>query len=176
MNTFVRIIKLSEFSYSKVNYYSIVFDGKEYIDENTEFYDFLERMENETDYENDLSNLLYWIEMIGTTYGAQTKYFRHEGINSDTSALPPSASLQRVNEIEVNDLRVYCLRANDNVVFLFNGGIKTTTEAKACPNVGHYIKTANRVTKSINRLFGSEIKWNNNYTDILFNPELEFEI
>lgn len=176
MNTFVKIIKLSEFSYSKVKYYSVILYEKECIDENTEFYNFLERMENEEKYENDLINLLLWLELIGTDYGAQQKFFRPEGINSDTSALPPPAYLQRVHEIEVNNLRLYCLRANENVVFLFNGGIKTTSKAQDCPNVGHYIKMANIITKKINSLFNSDIKWNSDSTDISFDPKQEFEL
>lgn len=176
MNIFAQIIKLSEFSYDKVKYYSIVLNGNELVDENTEFYDFLERMENEIEYEDDLNNLLVWIELIGNKYGAKEKFFRHEGIDSDTSALPPSARIQRINEIEVNNLRLYCLRVNENVVFLFNGGVKTTFEARDCPNVGKYIKTANRVTKRINELFVQEIKWKNDYTDIEFDSELEFKI
>ncbi|MDD2425307.1 MAG: hypothetical protein PHP30_06050 [Bacteroidales bacterium] len=176
MNTFVKIVKLSEFSSGKVKFYSIVLEGKEPVEENTEFYDFLERMENEVEHENDLSNLVVWIELIGEKYGAQEKFFRHEGIDSDTSALPPPTGFQKLHEIVVNDLRIYCLRANDNVVFLFNGGIKTTFEARDCPNVGYYIKTANRFTKNINGLFGTEIKWNSDCTDIEFDSEQEFEI
>lgn len=176
MNTFVKIIKLSEFSYCKVKFYSIILDGEEQVEENSEFYNFLERMEKEVAYENDLSNLLVWIETIGTLYGALEKLFRHEGIDSDTSALPPPANFQKAHEIEVNDLRLYCLRASESVVFLFNGGIKTAFEAKDCPNVGNYIKTANRITKKINSLFGTEIRWNQDYTDIEFDSEQEFEI
>lgn len=176
MNIFAKIIKLSEFTYCKVKFYSIILDREEQAEESSEFYNFLERMENVIEYEDDLSNLLVWIEMIGTLYGAQEKFFRHEGIDSDTSALPPHNLFQKIDEIEVKDLRLYCLRANESVVFLFNGGIKTTFEAKDCPNVGTYIKTANRITKKINSLFGTEIKWNKDCTDIEFDSEHEFEI
>lgn len=176
MNIFAKIIKLSEFTYEKVNFYSIVLEDKEYCEENSEFYNFLEKVSENLQYEMDLSNLLVWIEEIGTNFGAKRKYFRHEGIDSDTAALPPQAKLQKHSEIIVNELRLYCLPANEHVVFLYNGGIKTTFEARECPNVGKYIKQANNITKNINELFGSEIQWNNNFTDIIYDKNLEFEI
>jgi len=76
----------------------------------------------------------------------------------------------------VRELRLYCLAANEHVVFLFNGGIKTEFEAKDCPNVGKYIKQANRIVKSIDAHFNHEIIWNDSYTDIIFNSDLEFKI
>jgi len=62
------------------------------------------------------------------------------------------------------------LRANDHVVFLFNGGYKTKgiDDAKICPNVGPYIKQANLIVKQINMMFQERIiEWNEDYTDII---------
>lgn len=176
MNTFVKLIKLSEFSYEKVRYYSVVINDKEYKEENSEFYCFLSNMELESESETDLVNLITWIEEIGEKYGAKEKFFRKEGIYSDTSALPPDAGEQRVCKILVNNLRLYCLRANEHVVILFNGGIKTTIKANDCPNVKNHFLTANRITKKINESFKTEITWNSDYTDICFNESFEFEI
>jgi hypothetical protein len=93
------------------------------------------------------------------------------------SALPPPASTMRVHKISGSLLRLYCLRVNDCVVFLFNGGVKTQSNAKDCPNVGPYIRQANRITQKINQLFSDkEISWNNGRTDIIYLPGLEIQI
>ena len=183
MNSFV-IEKLTEFTFKKVKYYSI-----RYVEKNSdediendvnEFFDFLNRMEDIPEIENDLKYLLIWIEdIIGDTFGAQPKYFRNEAIISDTSALPPPRGQMKFNKIVVEDLRLYCFVANENVVFLFNGSIKSKNVIKAqdCPNVAPYIKKANTLTKVINSLFQSgEIKWNSNQTDILFDNTQEFNL
>lgn len=125
----------------------------------------------------DLERLFAWIEIIGETIGAKKEYFRNEAITAEVSALPPPGSLMRVNRILVNSLRLYCFRVNDSVVFLFNGGVKTQINAKNCPNVGPYIRQANRITQKVHQLFSNrEICWNNNITDIVYTAGLEIEI
>ena len=111
MNIFAKLIKLEEFTYNKVNFYSIIEEGKTY-DEN-EFFDFLTRMEKIKEKENDLSNLLSWIDLIGDKYGAIKRLFRPEGIYADTSALPPPKYLMVADELIVEDLRLYCFVANE---------------------------------------------------------------
>jgi len=70
VNNFAVIEKLEDFSFEKVQYYSIRFEEKDF----NEFFDFLNRMENVPEIEMDLNNLLLWIEEIGENYGA----IRHE--------------------------------------------------------------------------------------------------
>jgi hypothetical protein len=174
VNTFVKIIKLHDFTYPRVKYYSIRFEDQ---DEN-EFYDFLNRMEYLPEIEDDLSNLLVWIEDIGNEYGAKNRFFRNEQSNSEAKALPPPFKVMKTYDIVVNDLRLYCMVANECVVFLFNGGIKTPVhDAKDCPNVGPYFKQANRIVKKFDQLFQDKsIKWNADQTDIEFDSELEIEL
>ena len=174
MNIFAKVIKLEDFTYSKVSFYSIVFEGK--TTEENEFYDFLTRMESIEEIENDLSNLLSWIDEIGENYGAKKKYFRPEGIHADTSALPPPRFQMLSDELIVENLRLYCFVANEHIVFLFNGGIKTELKAQDCPNVGMYIKQANDLTRAIEHLFNKEIFWNEDFTDLKFKADLEIEI
>jgi len=141
------------------------------------FYDFLNRMENSPELDEDISNLLVWIEEIGENIGALEKFFRNESITADVRALPPPMKVMKTREVIVNDIRLYCLVLNKNVVFLLNGGIKTTTNAKDCPNVGPYIKQANIIAQKIDDLvINNEIKWNNDRTDIIFDENLEIEI
>lgn len=173
MNIFAHLIRLDEFQFRKVKYYSVQIEGNE-VDE---FYDFLNRMEDIESVEEDLSNLLVWIEEIGEHIGALQKFFRNESETADVRALPPPRGQMRVREIEVNEIRLYCMVLNKHVVILFNGGIKTTDKAQHCPNVGPYFKQANKLTKEIDRLLkNGEINWNITYSDILFDNDLELEL
>lgn len=173
MNIFVHIERILQFQFKKVKYYSVHFENNEV----NEFYDFLNRMEDDETLSNDLSNLLVWIEEIGEKYGAQKHFFRDESWIADVQALPPSRKQMLLKEIEVNDLRLYCLVLNEHVVFLFNGGIKTTNKAQNCPNVGAYFKQANHLALKIDQLItGGDIQWNEYFTDIQFNENLEIEL
>jgi hypothetical protein len=128
--------------------------------------------------DDDLSNLLVWIEEIGENFGANKKrFFRNESIFADVQALPPSRKQMEAAHIVVDNLRLYCVVVNEHVVFLFNGGIKTANNAKECPNVGPYIKQANELVRKIDELIiKKEISWNHNQTDIDFDENQEIEL
>jgi len=174
VNTFATIVRLSDFQYEKVRYYSIRFEENEV----NEFYDFLNRMEDLDEVTEDLSNLLVWIEQIGEKYGAiKNRFFRNESITADVQALPPGRKQMVAFELPVESLRLYCLVLNEHVVFLFNGGVKSTQNAKECPNVGHYIKQANLIVRKIDEHFRlGNITWNYDQTDIQIVKSLEIEI
>ena len=174
MNIFANIVRLTDFQFKKVRYFSICFKGNDV----NEFFDFMNRMEDIDEVAEDLSNLLVWIEEIGENFGAiKDRFFRNESITADVQALPPSKKKMEVYEIPVEDLRLYCMVLNENVVFLFNGGIKTTDNAKECPNVGPYIKQANQIVRKIDEcLRNKDISWNDDHTDIEFDENLEFEL
>jgi hypothetical protein len=174
VNIFAKIERLQDFQYRKVKYFSIRFEDNNV----NEFFDFLNRMEDIDGVAEDLSNLLVWIEEIGENYGAiKKRFFRNESITADVQALPPPRKQMALFEIPVDDLRLYCMVANEHVVFLFNGGIKTTYDAKDCPNVGFYIKQANKIISKIDTLFtNKEISWNEYQTDIKFDENLEIEL
>jgi hypothetical protein len=82
-----------------------------------------------------------------------------------------------ISEIPVENLRLYCLVLNQHVVILLNGGIKTRRNALDCPNVGPYLKRANRLAVKIDELLKHhEITWNPNFTDIQFDENMEIEL
>ena len=175
MNNIAVIESLDQFRFEKVAYYSIRFlDNENNV---TEFIDFLNRMEDIPEIETDLGNLVLWIEEIGQTYGAREHFFRHESKGGEASALPPPRKTMGHHEIPVEEhLRLYCLVANEHVVFLFNGGIKTTKHPEDCPNVGIYFKQANLLSRKIDGLFhDGSIGWNEDYTDIHFDSYLTLE-
>jgi len=174
VNIFAQIERLTGFQFKKVRYYSVRIEGNDV----NEFFDFLNRMEDIEEVADDLSNLLVWIEEIGENYGAiKKRFFRNESITADVHALPPPKKEMAAREIIVNDLRLYCMVLNEQAVFLFNGGVKTTENAKDCPNVGPYIRQANRIAAKIDKLMMSnEIRWNEDRTDIEFDENLEIEL
>lgn len=171
MNIFATIKVIDTFTFKKVKYYSVQFEEKEV----NEFLDFLNRMENIEEIKEDLNFLFIWLEEIGDNYGALPKFFRHEG---SAEALPPPAHQMKLTELEIKEqLRLYCLRANEHIVFLFNGGVKTENKAQDCPNVSVYFRQANQLAKAINQLFKDRcITWNHDQTDIVFDTDLKIEL
>ena len=173
MNIFVKIKRLNDFQFRKVKYFSVQFEGEEVND----FYDFLNRMEDIDEISDDLTNLMVWIEEIGDNYGAQQRFFRNESNTADVRALPPPHNQMKVKKIKVKDLRLYCMVLNEHVVFLFNGGIKTTDKAQKCPNVSPYFRRANQLGSKIDQLIkGGELSLNANHTDIIYDENLEIEL
>ena len=164
MNIFVYIKPIAQ--YDKVVYYSVCIDGEE----NSLFEEFIKEHTNKNN--DKLDHILNWLRQIGNNYGAKTDYFRPEGETADTSALPPQGINRKPQYTEygkkkANSLILYCLRANESVVFLFNGDIKTKNKAQDCPNVKPHFKLANRLTKAIDKAFHEkEIVWNDDCTQI----------
>jgi len=173
VNTFGKLILLKNFSFEKVKYYSFEFLEKG----EPEFIDFLHRMEKESEYQEDMDNLMVWLEEIGKYYGAKQKFFRPEGYISDTTALPPPGRIMVSHNIPVRNIRLYCMRLSEHIVILFNGGIKTTEKAQDCRNVSGYFKQANRLVKKIDQLIREhEIQLNQNQTELSFQDNLIIEI
>ena len=114
---------------------------------------------------NKLYHIQKWLQVIGKKYGAQNRFFRNEAYTADTSALPPVGKDREPYYIEdgkkkKNNLRLYCLRANEHVVFLFGGDIKTAEKAQDCPNVKSHFLLANQLTKAIDKAFkDKDIVW-----------------
>ncbi len=170
MNTFAHIKNIG--SYDKVSYYSVVLENETL----TLFEKFIAKHEQTN--KDKLYHIVKWIEVIGTKYGAQAYLFRPEGETADTSALPPKANKEpsyiENGKKKNNPLRLYCLRANEHVVFLFNGDLKTAQKAQDCPNVKKHFKLANQITKALDAAFKQkDINWNETHTNIEFQSNLK---
>ena len=157
MNNFANIKPL--FKYDRVAYYSVAINGSE-----TSLYEeFVSKHENAN--KKKLYHILKWIQLIGKKYGAQWTFFRNEAQYADTAALPPKGIDREPCYVEkgkkkANTLRLYCLRASEQVVFLFSGDIKTTKIAQDCPNVKPHFTLANKLTKAIDDAFkDQDIRW-----------------
>lgn len=174
MNTFATITPIG--NYKQVRYYSIKIDGEE----QSQFEKFVN---NHTKKNNEkLQHILDWIKLIGDKYGAKEGFFRNEAYGSEASALPPKDIQKKPQYIEsgcvvVNDLRLYTFRLNESVVFLYNGNIKTESTSQLCPQVKPHFMLANKATSEIDKLIKErEINWNDSFTDIEFDKNLEIPL
>lgn len=177
MNNFAKIVLVQRFK--KVSYYSLILND----DETSMFKQFMNKHTAEN--KNKLQHIIKWIGEIGEKYGAKEFYFRNEAETADASALPPIGVDREPTYVEYNEttsedenisnnLRLYCLRANENVVFLFNGDIKTKDKAQDCDNVRKHFRLANKLAEVIDKaIIEKDIKWNHNGTDIVFDSDLE---
>lgn len=165
MNTFAKIVHIEGFTGNQVNYYTVQFDNRE----RNEFEDFIVRHITNVEFEEQLNLLNETLERF-SSQGARRHYFRHEGA---FYALPPPA---RYLEFDLGDeqLRLYCLFISKNIVFLFNGGIKTKQKAQDCENVSGYFAEAGKLTVKIDAMINDrEIEFDTQRTKILNHKNLE---
>lgn len=175
VNKFAALELLEELSGDIVTYYSICyvseFDEDETEDKISLFEDFLIRHEDNSEIEDEFNDLITWLDNIAYEYGANKDYFRPE---KAAEALPPPAVFLDI-QYKYN-LRLYCMRINDNIVILFNGGVKSADVATAqeCPVVKPYFEEANRLAIKIEELLiNRTIKFSANQTQLIFDQDLE---
>lgn len=176
MNTFVRIELVERYDF--VNYYSVALED---ADENL-FQKFVAKhaAENTT----KLNHIMAWLDKIGNEAGAERSLFRPESSTAETYALPPHGKGLEPVYIEYDDetgeeltspnpLRLYCFRANEHVVILFSGDVKTANTAQDCPNVRNHFQQANALSKCLDEHFRDKIVWKGDYTDIVFEEDIK---
>ncbi len=138
MNNFVTIKAFKHFE--KVFFYAFQVEGEAESEPDK----FFSRFENELEFEEDLNNLVAWIEEIGDKRGAKEYLFRFE---ESAQAIPPRAKF--LVELPIRDLRLYCVRLSDEIVILANGGIKTSQKVSDSPDLAEKFRFANKVAKQI---------------------------
>lgn len=148
VNIFATIIAAQ--SFKKVTYYTVKFDGEEY----SEFEKFIIRHKGKEEIHNEYNDLMSLIKRLGNEIGARERYFTRNERKAE--ALPPEWNKLKNYERKLHvkyhhNLRLYCLRISDEVVFLFNGGIKTpgNITAEECAVVRQYFRMANKLTACI---------------------------
>lgn len=170
VNNFAEIIEVQVLR--KVTYYSVALNNEEAL------YDqFINKHTDEN--KEKLNHILAWLKKIGKNIGAYENYFRNEANTGDARALPPKgkdrapvyveySETTKNDENKPNDLRLYCFRASESVVFLFNGDIKTKRYAQDCDNVKKHFKTANLISKLIDEaIINKDIRWNSDWSNII---------
>jgi len=137
-------------SFNKVTYYTVKFENEEY----SEFEKFIIGHRNLSEIHNEYNDLMSLIKRLGNEIGALERYFSRKERKAE--ALPPEWNKLRPHERKLHikyhhNLRLYCMRINDEVVFLFNGGIKTPGRitAQECKVVRQYFRMANKLASCI---------------------------
>lgn len=177
MNNFAEIVFIEQ--YKKVTYYSIAINGK-----NALYDSFVDKHSIEN--KEKLYHIMAWIKKIGDKSGALDQYFRNEAETADARALPPRGKEKPPTFVEIdengkygtvaNNLRLYCMKANEHVVFLFNGDIKTAEKAQDCPNVKPHFRLANKLAKLLTQSFASgDIRWKDNFSEIEVDEDFLLE-
>src|SRR5690606_26420437 len=169
MSIFAKICLIA--SYDKVAYYSVaIVDGDD--EQPSYFQKFVDRHQEEN--KRKLNHLLSWLQQIGKAYGAKPSLFREE---REAQALPPKGVNRRPTYIEmgepaINNLRLYCYRLSERVVFLFDGDVKTADAAQDCPQVRPHFRMANQLARAINEAFKQQdIEWNDDCSDIIYDED-----
>lgn len=125
-------------TFKMVTYYSLIVDDEE----KSLFEKFVDTF-NHSDRHEDFVNINRILGEMGNLNGAKPRYFRSE---NEAHALP---TFEVSNPSGV--LRLYCTVLSENVVILFNGGIKTTQKAQDCPNVSGHFRSAIEFSKKLNK-------------------------
>jgi hypothetical protein len=145
VNNFVLEPFLEDFKL--VTYYSVRWDTHELSETDKFIQKFLKQ---EILYKKDLQEILTLIEEIGNERGAKDIYFSR--FEESATALPPSKSLI-INGLEIlfyeNKLRLYCIKISENIVVLFNGGVKSSQKVSDSPDIALKFREAQIFAKKI---------------------------
>lgn len=115
-------------SFEKTQFYTIEEVGKG-INETDEFFI---RFKDDPDYRKDIETIKYWVQKLGSEYGALERYFRPEKKGHAIPIPPPKSNL-----------RLYCYRINDQIVILGNGGIKSSQKVQDSPDAIPHFEIVN---------------------------------
>lgn len=119
----------------KGSLFTICIDG----DSVSEFEKFI--IKHNESYNADLNTILTAIKRMLAQSGFLERYFRPEGKYSDrVCALP----------IQSGKLRLYCLRINDSVLIVGNGGIKNSKKYQDCDDLNGYVIDLQSLDKALN--------------------------
>ena len=140
------VLEIFDDDFALVTYYTVRWDEAEENETNK----FVLRFARSEDFRPFYQQIAALLADMGERKGARKHYFsRHEDA---ASALPPKGTFE-VNGIEVrfyeNPLRLYCTRLNDNMVVLFNGGLKTARTAQSSEDLALKFRQAQHFARTI---------------------------
>lgn len=132
MNTFE--LRLWDDEGAKCTFYTVLQDGQAET-ETDKFFSRLDHPSHPYYHEMQvLAELL--IEAIGNKYGAIDDFFTRD--ENRVFALPPRATrkIVEIEQIGIHfPLRLYCIRINESIVILFNGGLKESQSVQESPDL-----------------------------------------
>lgn len=103
-------------------------------DSESEFEKFVSKFINDSDYSEDYTRIAAIVSRIATS-GALERYFRREGLESDSVVALPVLS---------SKLRLYCLRLSDKILILGNGDVKNSRTYEEDSKLKAYVVTLQR--------------------------------
>lgn len=132
----------------KASFYTVRWEDAN-VSETDKFFEKMNSIPDMKPHAQELATLI--IEVIGNTYGAHDAFFNR--FENRATALPPRGQI-KLSELELDyegfPLRLYCLAITEELVILFNGGIKnamTPQESKDSISMKFY--EANNFAKRI---------------------------
>lgn len=132
--------------FNKVRFYSL----RKENENDTEAEKFFSRF-SDSENKSELDLIVALIKSMGNSSGAQERFFRSE---REGQAIP---SRKAITFIEPDydesgfSLRLYCLRINDRIVILGNGGIKTSQTYQDSPDCRPHAELIQRFIKSFDQ-------------------------
>jgi hypothetical protein len=137
-------------TYPRVKFYTVRWDETPLSETDKFFQRFLET-ESLQNYREDFDEIVALIKIMGEQVGAAERFFRFEDA---AQALPPKSTVY-VRQLLVSDgqntLRLYCTRLRDNIVVLFNGGIKSSQKVSDSPDLTTKFREAQHFAKKIDK-------------------------
>ena len=97
-------------------------------------------------------------ESVGNKYGATNDFF--DRAESKAQALPPKPKkrVEEIKDLGINfPLRLFCYRVTEQIVILFNGGIKDADSAQESKNLSMKFYEAQTFVKKIEGALHSEM-------------------
>lgn len=143
MNTFVVEVFLS---LPKVTFYTVRWDEQN----ESETDRFLFKYNGKPQQKSQLQDLVNLINEIGEHRGAKQIYFDRSA--NEASELPPKRPITIDNEIvhfQLNQLRLFCNRISDQIVVLFNGGLKTSQKTQDSEDLSMKFREAQVFSRKI---------------------------
>jgi hypothetical protein len=130
----------------------IVEDNEDFPSETQRFF---EKFYNDNNYKQSVQEIVALLEYIGVDRGANIHLFRAEG---KADGLPKNEkNACRYLELNFADfpLRLYCLRICDEILILFNGGVKNASTAQESDASMSFYE-AQQFCERINNAFASK--------------------
>ena len=164
----VRFIKIPPpLSTSRVSFYTVVLGTTE--GELSEFEKF-----DKLDFSSHLEELGILASVLSEMglRGAKPYYFVKETFSEKIPIVPEALKQKNHKDFGV---RLYCKRLSNQVVILFNGGIKTKLNPHDCPNVSAHFRRAERISQKVDKALNDQLLRVVDAT-LLFSEDFEIDI
>jgi len=157
MNTFVLEIWYDEGSICTFYTVRRVTDGDDAVSETDSFFDTYADPDHPLR-ENTLQLFRLITESIGNRYGATNDFF--DRIVNNAQELPPKPKqwVEEIKDLGINfPLRLFRYRVTENIVILFNGGIKESQTTQESKNLSMKFYEAQTFVKKIEKALQSKM-------------------